>query len=41
MQIPHLDTAYRRFKQEGVDFVGITKEPKSTIDPFIEKMKDT
>lgn len=38
--IPHLDAAYKKYKSQGVNFVGITKEPKSTIDPFISNMKD-
>mmetsp|Transcript_33870 Transcript_33870/g.83258 ORF Transcript_33870/g.83258 Transcript_33870/m.83258 type:complete len:202 (-) Transcript_33870:182-787(-) len=38
--IPHLDAVYKKYGSQ-VDFVGITKENKATVDPFIEKMKDT
>mmetsp|Transcript_26342 Transcript_26342/g.66479 ORF Transcript_26342/g.66479 Transcript_26342/m.66479 type:complete len:197 (+) Transcript_26342:80-670(+) len=39
--IPHIDTAFKTYHPQGVDFVGITKEPSAVVLPFIAKMKET
>mmetsp|Transcript_19853 Transcript_19853/g.31083 ORF Transcript_19853/g.31083 Transcript_19853/m.31083 type:complete len:200 (-) Transcript_19853:191-790(-) len=36
--IPHLNEVYRKFKDQGVDFVGVTNEDESTVKKFMEKM---
>eukprot|EP00284_Hemiselmis_tepida_P011814 CAMPEP_0174933864 /NCGR_PEP_ID=MMETSP1355-20121228/47256_1 /TAXON_ID=464990 /ORGANISM="Hemiselmis tepida, Strain CCMP443" /LENGTH=172 /DNA_ID=CAMNT_0016180409 /DNA_START=1 /DNA_END=516 /DNA_ORIENTATION=+ len=38
--IPHIDTAFKTYHPQGVDFVGVTKESSAVVLPFISKMKE-
>ena len=36
--IPHLTAMQNRYKQHGVNIIGITDEPLRTVEPFVKKM---
>jgi thiol-disulfide isomerase/thioredoxin len=38
--IPHLTEMQKKFKDQGVVFIGVTDEPASKVKPFVDKMGD-
>lgn len=38
--IPHLTALQKRFKDQGVNIIGISDEPLKTVEPFVKKMGD-
>tara|TARA_Y100001934_G_scaffold57259_2_gene70901 strand:+ start:216 stop:2591 length:2376 start_codon:yes stop_codon:yes gene_type:complete len=38
--IPHLTTMQKRYKEHGVNIIGISDEPLKTVEPFVKKMGD-
>ncbi|MEO0454100.1 MAG: TlpA disulfide reductase family protein [Verrucomicrobiota bacterium] len=38
--IPHLNDLYKKFDQDGLVVIGVTKEKKGVVEPFVEDFKD-
>ena len=38
--IPHLTAMQKRYKEHGVNIIGISDEPLKTVEPFVKKMGD-
>jgi len=38
--IPHLTALQKRFKDQGVNIIGVSDEPLRTVEPFVKRMGD-